>query len=171
MSLRIVPCTIKDAKRFVAAWHRHHPRTSGAVFALGIASDEDVLVGVALVGRPVAAAFQDGMTLEVNRSCTDSTEHANSMIYGAAWRAAKALGYRRLITYTQGVAPEVAAAELILALWWGRRFRPGESGASLRAAGWRVVAERPARAGWSSPSRPREDHGVDQIPRTLWEAA
>ncbi|CAL9417102.1 XF1762 family protein [Streptomyces sp. enrichment culture] len=70
------------------------------------------------------------------------------MLYSAAWRAAKALGYRRLITYTQD----------------------GESGASLRGAGWRVVASRPPRTGWHTPSRPRTDRGTDRIARYLWEA-
>jgi hypothetical protein len=104
---------------------------------------------VAIVGRPVARAFDDGLTLEVTRTATDGTPHTNSMLYGAAWRATKALGYRRLVTYTQA----------------------GETGASLRAAGYRIVAERPARPGWSCPSRPRDDRGVDRMPRTLWEAS
>lgn len=65
----------------------------------------------------------------------------------AAWRAARELGYTRLITYTQA----------------------GEPGSSLRAAGWRVIAERPAHAGWSRPSRPRQDR-AERVVRTLWEA-
>jgi hypothetical protein len=119
------------------------------VFQLGVADDHDRLVGVAIVGRPVARHYDDGKTLEVNRTATDGTKNANSMLYGAAWRAAKALGYDRLITYTQD----------------------GETGASLRGAGWQIVGERPATAGWSRPSRPREDRGVDGIARTLWEAS
>lgn len=119
------------------------------VFAVGVTDDEGVLRGVAIVGRPVARHLDNGQTLEVTRSCTDGAPNANSMLYGAAWRAAKALGYTRLITYTQ----------------------TGESGASLRAAGWRVIAERPARPGWHAPSRPREEHGTERMPRTLWEAA
>jgi hypothetical protein len=71
------------------------------------------------------------------------------MLYAAAWRAAKALGYRRLVTYTE----------------------QGESGASLRAAGYRVVAELPARGGWSTPSRPRDDSSYRSMPRTLWEVS
>jgi hypothetical protein len=109
----------------------------------------DILRGVAIVGRPVARAYQDGLTLEVNRTATDGTKNANSMLYGAAWRAAKALGYRRLVTYTQ----------------------EGETGASLKAAGWVIVAQRPPRPGWDVPSRPRDTHGVDAMPRTLWEAS
>ena len=146
MSLRLVPITYKDAAHFVAAHHRHHKPPPGHKFSIGVA-DGDQLVGVAVVGRPVARHFDDGLTLEVNRTATDGTKNANSMLYGAAWRAASALGYRRLITYTQC----------------------GESGSSLRGAGWKVVAERPSRSGWWTPSRPRDDHGVDHIARTLWE--
>lgn len=120
----------------------------GHKFSVGVAND-DVLVGVAIVGRPVARHLDDGQTLEVTRTATDGTANVNSMLYGACWRVASGLGYRRLLTYTQA----------------------GENGASLRAAGWRVIAERPARPGWDRPSRPREDRGTAGIPRTLWEAA
>lgn len=147
MTLELVPVSFTDARGFIGDHHRHHAPPIGHKFSLGVASD-GVLVGVATVGRPVARHYDDGRTLELNRSCTDGTPHVNSMLYAAAWRAAKALGYRRLITYTQA----------------------GETGASLTAAGWRIVAERPARPGWSVPSRPRVDRGVDRMPRTLWEA-
>ena len=147
-ALRIVPVRFEDACGFVTDHHRHHEPPIGHKFSIGCALG-DLLVGVAIVGRPVARHLDDGMTLEVNRTATDGTPNANSMLYAAAWRASKALGYRRLITYTQA----------------------GESGSSLRAAGWRVIAERPARKGWSVPSRPREDKGVDGIPRMLWEAS
>jgi hypothetical protein len=148
VELRIVPVKFTDACGFVATWHRHHKPPVGHKFSIGVVTPNDTLVGVAMVGRPVARHLDDGMTLEVNRSATDGTPNANSALYGATWRAAKALGYRRLVTTTQA----------------------GETGSSLRAAGWRVIAERPARPGWSVPSRPRDNHGVDHIPRTLWEA-
>lgn len=148
MTLRLVPVSFAEACAFVAAWHRHHAPPVGHKFSVGVAVD-DTLVGVAMVGRPVARWYDDGLTLEVNRTATDGTKNANSMLYGAAWRASKALGYGRLVTYTQ----------------------EGESGASLRAAGWRVVGVRDARGGWSAPSRPRDDRGVDGVQRTLWEAS
>ena len=146
--LRIVPVSFDDACGFVAMWHRHHKPPAGHKFSIGVVTPDDVLRGVAMVGRPVARSYDDGLTLEVNRSATDGTPNANSALYGAALRATKALCYGRLVTYTQA----------------------GESGSSLRAAGWRVVAQRAARRGWSSPSRPANDNGVDGIPRTLWEA-
>jgi len=146
--LCVVPITFKDAAAFVGMWHRHLRPPVGHKFSVGLANELGVLVGVAMVGRPVARHYDDGLTLEVNRTATDGTKNANSMLYGTCWRAAKALGWQRLITYTQD----------------------GESGASLRAAGYRVVAERPARRGWTAPSRPRESRGADEMPRTLWEA-
>ena len=151
MTLTIVPVTFRDACRFVAIHHRHHPPPRGCRFCLGVATDEQ-LVGVAMIGRPVARHYDDGYTLEVNRTCTDGTPNANSALYAAAWRAAKALGYRRLITYTQA----------------------GETGASLTAAAWRIVAERPARPSWAASSvaltHLRHPVGAGGIARTLWEA-
>ena len=135
-------------RAFCRSWHRHHPKPPpGYKWAHGVAA-AGVLVGVAIVGRPVAREYDDGATVEVNRSVTDGYKNANSMLYGAVARAAFAKGYTRVITYTEA----------------------GESGASLRAAGYTVVAERPARKGWDTPSRPREP-GRDHIPRTLWEVA
>jgi len=146
VSLDLVPVSFADACDFVSAWHRHHEPPIGHKFSIGVARD-GVLVGVAIVGRPVARSYDDGRTLEVTRVATDSTPHVASMLYAAAWRASKALGYRRLVTYTQ----------------------QGESGASLRAAGWSVIAERPPRPGWNMPSRPRESKGTENVQRFLWE--
>ncbi|MFC7276247.1 XF1762 family protein [Paractinoplanes rhizophilus] len=147
MTLALVPVSFADACAFVAAWHRHHEPPAGHKFSIGVARDQ-TLVGVAIVGRPVARPFDDGSTLEVTRCATDGTPNAASMLYAVAWRAASALGYRRLVTYTQR----------------------GESGASLRAAGWRVIAERPPRPGWNVPSRPRDARGTANVQRYLWEA-
>ncbi|MFI7077542.1 XF1762 family protein [Micromonospora sp. NPDC049903] len=146
--LRTVPVSFAQACSFVEDWHRHHRPPRGHKFSIGAADQDGVLVGVAVVGRPVARMLDDGQTLEVTRVATDGTRNANSLLYAAAWRAARALGYRRLITYTQD----------------------GESGASLRASGWRVLATRPPAPGWSRPSRPRTDHGTAHIGRQRWHA-
>ena len=144
--LQLVPVSFEHACQFVADWHRHHRPPQGHKYSIGVA-DGTTLVGVAIVGRPVARHFDDGRTLEVTRVATDGTPNANSMLYAAAWKAASALGYRRLITYTQ----------------------VGESGSSLRGVDWRVVAQRPARPGWTCPSRPRELRGTENVQRFLWE--
>ncbi|MBF6328441.1 XF1762 family protein [Nocardia transvalensis] len=146
--LSLCPVTFADACDFVALHHRHHSPPTGHKFSIGVALD-GILVGVAIVGRPVARSLDDGRTLEVNRTATDGTRNACSMLLGAAWRAAKALGYTRLVTYTQH----------------------GESGSSLLAAGYRVVDQRRARRSWSSPTRPRLDRSTGAIQRTLWEAS
>lgn len=149
MSLEIVPVSFATACAFVTEHHRHHRKPVGHKFSLGVAND-GLLVGVAIVGRPVSRVLAaEGNTLEVTRTATDGTPNANSMLYGAAWRATKALGYSRLITYTQ----------------------EGESGSSLKAAGFVVLGERPPRRGWDTPSRRRDGNGVDLISRTLWAVA
>ncbi len=143
-----MPVTFAQAGQFVADWHRHHRPPRGHKFSIGVA-DGDVLVGVAIVGRPVARHLDDGHTLEVTRVATDGHRNACSLLYAAAWQAAKALGYRTLITYTQA----------------------GESGASLRAAGWRIVAARPPAPGWSRPNRPRGDRGTAHTARLRWQSS
>lgn len=93
--LEITPITIKEANAFIEEHHRHHRPVPGAKFALAV-SDGCSVRGVAIVGRPVARGNDNGWTLEVNRVCTDGARNACSMLYGAAWRAAKAMGYKRL---------------------------------------------------------------------------
>ncbi len=149
MSLHLVPLSLAQANEHVAAWHRHNRPTVGHKFSVGAADDDGVLRAVCIVGRPIARHMDDGNTLEVNRVATDGTHNANSMLYGAAARAAFAMGYTRLITYTQA----------------------DESGSSLRAAGWTVIAQRKANKGWTMPSRPRKDIGSGGVARQLWEKA
>lgn len=148
LRLTVVPAVWADVQRFIELHHRHHPKPVGMKFCLAIADSKGEIRGVASVGRPSARHFDDGWTLEVTRTCVVDAPNGNSMLYGAAWRAARALGYRRLITYTQ----------------------EGESGASMRAAGWRVVAQRSPRPGWDCATRPRKLRGNEGAARTLWEA-
>lgn len=89
---------MKTANAFVQQYHRHHKPTRGHKFSIGV-SDNGALVGVAICGRPVARRLDDGYTLEVNRLCTDGTPNACSILYAAAYRAARAMGYNKVITY------------------------------------------------------------------------
>lgn len=140
----IQPITRKEAHAFVRRYHRHHQPDQGDKFCVAV-NDGEKVVGVAVVGRPRARHFDNGWTAEVTRLCTDGTRNACSMLYGAAWRAARGMGYKRLITYTL----------------------PEEGGASLRASNFRLVGE--AGGGvWDCASRPRVDtHPADQ--KLLWE--
>ena len=142
--LDLQPITFREACAFVTAHHRHHRPPQGHLFSVAV-NDGTNVVGVAIVGRPVARMLQNGYTAEVTRCCTDGTKNVASMLYAAAWRAARALGYRRLITYT--------LAE--------------EKGTSIHAAGWREIGSAGG-GSWSRADRPR----VDTHPtgtKTLWE--
>lgn len=143
--LEVVPVFRDDAMAFVAQHHRHHGRPPGYIFAIG-AAEAGQIVGVAMVGRPVSRMLQDGFTAEVTRVCTLGGRNVCSLLYGAAWRAARALGYRRLVTYTL----------------------PTEGGASLRGAGWTCIGTAGG-GSWSSASRPRVDKHPTQE-KLRWEA-
>ena len=146
MKLRAAPIGFVDAAEFVRLHHRHHTPPAGHKYSIA-AMQGDELVGVVIVGRPVSRHRDDGQTLEVTRLCTVECPNACSFLYGAAARAAFALGYARIGTYTL----------------------KSEPGTSLRAAGWRLIAETPGRS-WSVPSRPRADkHPIE--PKMLWEVA
>lgn len=93
------PCELKEAKAFVTELHRHHRPPQGHRFSLK-AVIEDKIVGVAIVGRPVARHQDDKETLEITRLCTDGTPNACSFLIGCVKRAGRALGYKRLISYT-----------------------------------------------------------------------
>jgi hypothetical protein len=140
MELRPIDKT--SARQFVTAHHRHNeaPSVAQVTFVVGLYV-EDELVGVVTAGQPIARALCDGFTLEVNRTCVEGfVENANSKLYGAICRAAKALGYRKVITYTL----------------------QEESGASLRAAGFvRHEMDRSWRS-WQDKTvaRPRYDYNL-----------
>lgn len=133
-----VPLDFAEACALVDRWHRHHIAPIGHKFSIGCAVGDKIACAV-IVGRPVSRVRDDGMTLEVTRLVTDGTANACSFLYGAAARAAFALGYRRIGTY-------------ILA---------SEPGISLRAASWRLIGHRGGGT-WNTPSRPRVDTAPTQ---------
>jgi hypothetical protein len=143
--LTLVPITYAQACEFVDNLHRHHRRPQGWKFGIGL-QDGEKLVGVAMCGRPVARGLDNGLTLEVTRLCTDGTEHACSMLYGACRRAAKAMGYKRVVTY----------------------ILENEPGTSLKAAGWTVSGEVRGRE-WDTPSR-RRGAMLQTENKVRWEA-
>lgn len=133
MSLAVSPLTLTEALSFVRQHHRHHKPPQGGLFAIGASAGEAV-VGVVIVGRPVARMLDDGWTAEVTRLATDGSRNACSLLYAAAWRACRAMGYRRLVTYILDTEP----------------------GTSLKASGWRCVGEAGGGA-WGRAGRPRVD--------------
>jgi len=97
--MKIRPISYRTASEYINKYHRHHKAPQGQKFAIGIYQD-DVLHGVATAGRPVSRKLDDGTTCEITRVCTDGTNNACSMLYGACCRIDKAMGYSRIITYT-----------------------------------------------------------------------
>lgn len=112
--LIVLPLTLKQANDAVDALHRHHKPARGHRFSLGVYL-EGKLVGAAICGRPVARMVNQQQVLEVSRLVTDGTPNACSILYGAAARAARAMGFAYIQTY-------ILASEL---------------GTSLKASGWK----------------------------------
>lgn len=136
MALELIPVDLADANDYVRRLHRHSKPTVGHKFSVGL-TDGEQLRGVVIAGRPVARALDDGLTIEILRVCTDGIRNGCTRLYGAACRAATALGYRLAITYTL----------------------ESEGGASLRASGFKAVAEVKDRQ-WDCKSRPREERDL-----------
>jgi hypothetical protein len=144
--LRECGVTLAQAKRFITKWHRHHKPPCGWRWGHALQNGErvvgGVLIGVAMVGRPVARAINHNEVVEVNRLCirTDQDQalvwNAASMLYTAAAHEAERRGFKKIITYTL----------------------ESESGVSLAAAGWMPEA-RTKGGSWNTPARSRQDKG------------
>jgi len=145
--LELQPIGRKEAVAFIEKYHRHHFAPQGYKFAIAVNNGEQI-VGVATVGRPVARHYDDGWTLEVTRVCViEGFRNACSMLYAAAWRAARAMGYKKVISY----------------------ILKSEVGTSLIAAGYKEIGL--AGGGtWNTKSRIRFDkHPLEQ--KKLFEVA
>lgn len=144
--LQVVPLELAEANAFVSDYHRHHGKSQGHRFSIGVCDENGVLHACAIVGRPVSGT-DPSRVLEVVRLCSDGTPNTCSMLYSAAARAGQALGYEKIQTY----------------------IYEAEDGASLKASGW--TYERPAHP--SGRHRKRTDGEVRDtthvaIRKTLW---
>ena len=142
--MKIRPATLKEANEYVAKFHRHHKPTTGHKFSIKLVDNDGDIVGVAICGRPVSRYLDDGVTLEINRLCTNGERNACSMLYGACVRIAKNMGYDRVITY-------------ILA---------SEDGASLKASNFICEGEAGGEV-WTG-KRSGRDNGVPKEKKTRW---
>lgn len=143
--LTIIPCSRKEANRFVAFHHRHHKPVVSGKFCIAVVDETGTVRGVAMIGNPVARPLMDGRTVEVNRVATDGCPNACSALYGAAWRIAREMGYLRMITY----------------------ILESEPGISLRASGWREDGTTVGRS-WHQPRRPRALESHPTVNKTRW---
>ena len=145
--LNLQPITYREASAFVDRFHRHHKAPQGCKFCIGLNNGVEV-VGVVIVGRPVSRRLDDGYTAEVTRLCVlDGVRNGCSKLYAAAWRSARSMGYRKLVTYTL----------------------PEEGGRSLVASGFRLIGEAGG-GNWNKPNRPRVDTNLQQL-KLRWEVA
>lgn len=129
--LTIRPILLPAANVFVSTHHRHHKPLKIHKFSIAVMDEDNRMRGIAILGRPVARLYDDGLTIEVLRVATDGCANACSALYGASRRIAKEFGYTRLITYTL----------------------MSEPGTSLKAAGWRIDATNVGGNVWNNNSR------------------
>lgn len=130
--MEVVPIFQREAFDFITKVHRHHVKPVGSIFQIGLSNGH--LIGVAVVGRPVARQINHAVTCEVTRMCTDGSKNACSKLYSTCARIAREMGYKKIITY----------------------ILESETGVSLRASGWKFVRSTPGKS-WSVPSRERKD--------------
>lgn len=142
--MKPVRIELKEANAFIGQLHRHHKPVQGHRFSIG-AEKAGKLVGVAVVGRPVARMTDQKNVAEVTRLATDGTKNACSFLYAQAARAAQALAFSKIQTF----------------------ILDSEPGTSLRAAGW--TCEGPSAGGdWNRPSRGNRRTDQPMEPKTKW---
>jgi hypothetical protein len=113
--LRIIPLELSEANELVKKWHRHHKPVIGHRFSIGVLdSKTGIVVGAAIIGRPVARLVNWHTTVEVVRLVTDGTKNACSILYAAAARIAREIGYEKIQTYILDSEPGIS---LIAADW------------------------------------------------------
>ena len=147
MNLSVIPITGHEANDFIKNFHRHNKPVRGQRFSIGASTDK--LVGVAIVGRPIARLLQDGLTAEITRVCVVDTAPKGtcSFLYGRCWRIWQQMGGKRLVTYTL----------------------QEESGASLRGAGWKIMGKNKG-GGWDRKERKRDWQPIYGQLKFRWEA-
>ena len=155
---KTIPLSLKAANEFVTTHHRHNKKTAGHKFSIGALLDGE-LIGVAICGRPVARALDNGTTLEVLRVCIKdpAPRNACSYLYARCQKIWTAMGGEKIITYTLETEP----------------------GSSLKAVNWLVAAttkkraaknlwntRRPEHAGYKAV---REAQIADGVIKNRWE--
>ena len=163
MSTRLypVPLELREANAFVSQWHRHHKPSQGHRFSVGCVDNAGVVHGAAIVGMPVARlAGAPRDVLEVVRLVTDGTPNACSILYAAAARAGRALGYRRIQTY---VLAEEPGTSLLAAGWTCE----GEAGGGQ----WRHTDGKPRRTDQPTGKKNRWAKCLADRPTPVFEPA
>lgn len=144
--MRFHPISLKEANTFVQMHHRHNKPVRGHKFSIALEGDGRP-IGVAIAGRPVARAFDNGRNIEVLRVCVlEGHKGACSKLYAQVKRVCQVMGYEKIITYTL----------------------KNESQSSLKAIGAIPEVELKPRKTWDTPSRRRATQAVYREPKVRW---
>ena len=141
---------LRAANDFVEKHHRHSARTAadGGKFAIGL-EHEGKIIGVGIVGRPVARLLNDNMTAELLRCCVSPTapKGSTSKLYSRCKRIWQLMGGIKFVTYTL----------------------KRESGASMRGAGLKEPAAEVAQQQWTRTNRPRKERAIYEESKVRWQ--
>lgn len=142
MPLKVLPAELRDANEWIQLLHRHHPAVQGHRFSLmakrySKEMSPIAIVGVCVVGRPVSRRFDPSKVLEVTRLATNGYPNACTLLYSAAARVGREMGYASIQTY----------------------ILQSESGLSLVAAGWDLVDDSCGGGDWSNGGK--RERGAD----------
>ena len=100
MKMKCIPISMAEANDFIVKLHRHSKKVRGCKFCLGALKD-DKLVGILVLGRPVARKLDNRYTAEILRTCSDGTKNVNSFLYAKKLGTyGELMGGNKIITYT-----------------------------------------------------------------------
>lgn len=85
-----VDISLKDAEEFLAKHDRHYKAPVEAICAIAVA-EGDKIHGAAILGRKSSGVG------ELAHIYVDGVSQGYSLLYGACWRALKALGYKQTV--------------------------------------------------------------------------
>ena len=146
MSLHVFPLTLAQANDLVGSLHRHHKPVVGHRFSLGCRDKYGNVHGAVIVGRPVARRTEQYEIAEVTRLVTDGTKNACSILYSAAARVCRTMGFFKIQTF----------------------ILDSESGTSLKASGWKFVSTCSG-GDWNCQTRGGRRTDQPQNPKQKWE--
>lgn len=158
--MRFVPITLKQANDFVEQHHRHSARTNndGGKFAIAVEVG-GVIVGVAILGRPVARLLHDEVTAEITRCCVspDAPRGTPSALYQRCARIWQLMGGKRVVTYALKREGGESVDNLTMGVLdlYGPP-RPGQ---------WTKDADVAGNRQWDTPSRPRKHREIYEEPK------
>ena len=89
--MKIVPLKLADAEAFLKSFERHYKAPVNPVCAIGLQEEDGKLHGAAILGMNDAG---DG---ELAHIYCDGVSSGYTMLYGATWRAFKAMGYTKAV--------------------------------------------------------------------------